>query len=91
MTICNHLYLQDTTASLFLSFPSILLPSCRGCFSAFPVQLYQVDLPSMTMPLNSSVSLEIIEQQPDCAQNQKQKGIRLFPKRAIMQGVVAML
>ncbi|KAI3756988.1 hypothetical protein L6452_04521 [Arctium lappa] len=112
---------RDTTAYLFLSFPSILLMlqswMWNGCFPSLPVQLYQAWLLflyaglsfrenilrvngsdirpwwiyhhycAMTMAL-ISLTWEV-EKQPDCAQ--KQKGIQLFLKWAIMQGIAMLV
>nr|XP_043618036.1 transmembrane protein 120 homolog [Erigeron canadensis] len=112
---------RDTTAYLFLFFPSLLLFLqswiWNGCFPAFPVQLYQAWLLflyaglsfrenilrvngsdirpwwiyhhycAMTMAL-ISLTWEI-EKEPNCAQ--KQKGIQLFLKWAIMQGVAMLV
>ncbi|KAL7583892.1 uncharacterized protein LOC111917671 [Lactuca sativa] len=112
---------RDTTAYLFLLFPSLLLVlrtwMWNGCFPALPVQLYQAWLLflytglsfrenilrvngsdirpwwiyhhycAMTMAL-ISLTWEI-EREPECAQ--KQKGIQLFLKWAIMQGIAMLL
>ncbi|KAL4557248.1 hypothetical protein LXL04_035421 [Taraxacum kok-saghyz] len=112
---------RDTTAYLFLLFPSLLLVlrtwMWNGCFPALPVQLYQAWLLflytglsfrenilrvngsdirpwwiyhhycAMTMAL-ISLTWEI-EREPDCAG--KQKGIQLFLKWAIMQGIAMLL
>ncbi|KAI3807938.1 hypothetical protein L1987_23876 [Smallanthus sonchifolius] len=87
---------QDSTAYLFIFFPLLLL-SLRswvwdGCFPALPVQLYQDYLSEkMYLGLTEAIFVHVIsltweiEREPDCAQ--KQKGVQLFLKWAIMQGV----